>query len=260
MKMFLTRMGNGSKIIVTGDMTRSTCRASMRSGLVDAVHRLKNIERIGIVYLDENDIVRHPLVQRIVRGLRGRQAAQDERVTASRPAPRRRHAAWAERASDVPEPCSRPLGTRSGPVERPHGTRGATSRWLPRLSPRRRSSRARRRLADDHRCSSPCWPIALGPAAAAIAPGEIHAARPARSASTFEVVDVEPQTGMGASEDCDRPTPPVVEKYPPASADRQARPADHTSGSSTLLHEEHRAYLRSLPPRDQLAARLSPCS
>jgi phosphate starvation-inducible PhoH-like protein len=40
--------------------------ASMRSGLADAVHRLKGIEGIGIVYLDENDIVRHPLVQRIV--------------------------------------------------------------------------------------------------------------------------------------------------------------------------------------------------
>src|SRR5262245_60293156 len=66
MKMFLTRMGHGSKIIVTGDITQVDLPQSMRSGLADAIHRLKGIERIGIVYLDENDIVRHPLVQRIV--------------------------------------------------------------------------------------------------------------------------------------------------------------------------------------------------
>jgi phosphate starvation-inducible PhoH-like protein len=66
MKMFLTRMGHGSKIIVTGDITQVDLPGHMRSGLADAIHRLKGIERIGIVYLDENDIVRHPLVQRIV--------------------------------------------------------------------------------------------------------------------------------------------------------------------------------------------------
>src|SRR5437764_9109676 len=66
MRMFLTRMGHGSKIVVTGDVTQVDLPTTMRSGLSDAVHRLKGIERIGIVYLDENDIVRHPLVQRIV--------------------------------------------------------------------------------------------------------------------------------------------------------------------------------------------------
>jgi phosphate starvation-inducible protein PhoH and related proteins len=66
MRMFLTRMGHGSKIVVTGDITQVDLPSTMRSGLSDAVHRLKGIERIGIVYLDENDIVRHPLVQRIV--------------------------------------------------------------------------------------------------------------------------------------------------------------------------------------------------
>jgi phosphate starvation-inducible PhoH-like protein len=67
MKMFLTRMGNGSKIIVTGDVTQIDLPRQMRSGMIDAVHRLKDIEQIAIVYLDEHDIVRHPLVQRIVR-------------------------------------------------------------------------------------------------------------------------------------------------------------------------------------------------
>jgi phosphate starvation-inducible PhoH-like protein len=66
MKMFLTRMGNGSKIIVTGDVTQIDLPPHARSGLVDALHRFRNIERIGLVYLDEHDIVRHPLVQRIL--------------------------------------------------------------------------------------------------------------------------------------------------------------------------------------------------
>src|SRR5229473_8013549 len=67
MKMFLTRMGNGSKVIVTGDVTQVDLPRQMRSGLVDAVHRLRDLERIAIIYLNEHDIVRHPLVQQIVR-------------------------------------------------------------------------------------------------------------------------------------------------------------------------------------------------
>lgn len=67
MKMFLTRMGHGSKMIVTGDITQIDLPRDIRSGLVDAIHRLRNIERIGIVYLSEADIVRHPLVHQIVR-------------------------------------------------------------------------------------------------------------------------------------------------------------------------------------------------
>jgi phosphate starvation-inducible PhoH-like protein len=67
MKMFLTRMGNGSKIIVTGDVTQIDLPRQTRSGLIDALHRLRGIERIAIVHLDETDIVRNPLVQKIVR-------------------------------------------------------------------------------------------------------------------------------------------------------------------------------------------------
>jgi phosphate starvation-inducible PhoH-like protein len=67
MKMFLTRMGNGSKIIVTGDVTQVDLPKQTRSGLTDAVHRLRDVERIAIVYLDEHDIVRNPLVQLILR-------------------------------------------------------------------------------------------------------------------------------------------------------------------------------------------------
>jgi phosphate starvation-inducible protein PhoH and related proteins len=67
MKMFLTRMGNGSKIIVTGDITQVDLPRQMRSGLIDAVHRLRDLDQIAIIYLNESDIVRHPLVQKIVR-------------------------------------------------------------------------------------------------------------------------------------------------------------------------------------------------
>jgi phosphate starvation-inducible PhoH-like protein len=67
MKMFLTRMGNGSKIIVTGDVTQVDLPRQMRSGLMDAAHRLRNLERVAIVHLSEQDIVRHPLVTQIVK-------------------------------------------------------------------------------------------------------------------------------------------------------------------------------------------------
>jgi phosphate starvation-inducible PhoH-like protein len=67
MKMFLTRLGNGSKVIVTGDITQVDLPRETRNGLTDAVHRLRDIKQIAVVYLDETDIVRHPLVQQIVR-------------------------------------------------------------------------------------------------------------------------------------------------------------------------------------------------
>jgi phosphate starvation-inducible protein PhoH and related proteins len=67
MKMFLTRMGMNSKIIVTGDITQIDLPPTLKSGLVDAAQRLKGIPRLAIVYLDEKDIVRHALVQQIVK-------------------------------------------------------------------------------------------------------------------------------------------------------------------------------------------------
>jgi phosphate starvation-inducible PhoH-like protein len=66
MKMFLTRMGAGSKIVVSGDVTQIDLPPKARSGLVDAISRLHGIEGIASVKLSTADIVRHPLVQRIV--------------------------------------------------------------------------------------------------------------------------------------------------------------------------------------------------
>ncbi len=67
MKMFLTRMGFSSKIVVTGDITQIDLPRDKKSGLRDAERVLKNIEGIEFMYLSEADVVRHPLVQRIVR-------------------------------------------------------------------------------------------------------------------------------------------------------------------------------------------------
>ena len=67
MKMFLTRMGHASKIVVTGDLTQTDLPRTVRSGLADAVHRLRDVDGLSIVYLDQGDIVRNPIVTRIVK-------------------------------------------------------------------------------------------------------------------------------------------------------------------------------------------------
>src|SRR5699024_5592049 len=66
MKMFLTRLGFGSKMIVTGDETQIDLPGSTRSGLVESVKRLQDIKGIAINRMDENDVVRHPLVSKII--------------------------------------------------------------------------------------------------------------------------------------------------------------------------------------------------
>ena len=65
-RMFLTRMGWNTKMIITGDMTQIDLPHSQKSGLIEALHILNNVEGIGIVTLDRRDIVRHKLVTRIV--------------------------------------------------------------------------------------------------------------------------------------------------------------------------------------------------
>ena len=67
MKMFVTRLGFGSKAVITGDITQIDLPSSRRSGLLEAGEALKNVEGISFVHFDETDVVRHQLVQRIVR-------------------------------------------------------------------------------------------------------------------------------------------------------------------------------------------------
>ena len=67
MKMFLTRMGEGSKTVVTGDVTQVDLPEGKTSGLVHAVDILKDVEGIEICRLTDKDVVRHPMVMRIIR-------------------------------------------------------------------------------------------------------------------------------------------------------------------------------------------------
>lgn len=66
-KMFLTRLGENSKMVITGDLTQIDLPAGHTSGLKHAVKILKDINDIGIIRLSEKDVVRHPLVQQIVK-------------------------------------------------------------------------------------------------------------------------------------------------------------------------------------------------
>ena len=66
LKMFLTRLGIGGKMIVTGDLTQVDLPASQKSGLRDAIERFQDIKGLRIIEFDEKDIIRHPLVKHIV--------------------------------------------------------------------------------------------------------------------------------------------------------------------------------------------------
>ena len=67
MKMFLTRLGFGSKIVITGDITQIDLPDNRRSGLVQAMHVLKDVEDIAIDRFTDKDVVRHKLVQDIIQ-------------------------------------------------------------------------------------------------------------------------------------------------------------------------------------------------
>jgi len=67
MKMFLTRLGFDSKAVVTGDITQVDLPPDKRSGLVEAIEVLRGVEGLGFMAFDERDVVRHPLVQSILR-------------------------------------------------------------------------------------------------------------------------------------------------------------------------------------------------
>ena len=73
MKMFLTRMGFGSKSVVTGDITQVDLARGQKSGLVDAQEVLKNVRGIAFTRFGTEDVVRHPLVQRIVNAYENRE-------------------------------------------------------------------------------------------------------------------------------------------------------------------------------------------
>ena len=80
MKMFLTRIGFGSKVIVTGDLTQKDLPAGQQSGLDVALKILKGIPEIGICMFSSRDVVRHPLVQKIVRAYDEYEAKQAKKA------------------------------------------------------------------------------------------------------------------------------------------------------------------------------------
>jgi phosphate starvation-inducible PhoH-like protein len=78
MKMFLTRMGNNSKAVITGDITQIDLPNPRKSGLLDAINVLNGVEGIMFCHFDDADVVRHPLVQRVVRAYESAKPRQQE--------------------------------------------------------------------------------------------------------------------------------------------------------------------------------------
>ncbi|MDE6768241.1 MAG: PhoH family protein [Muribaculaceae bacterium] len=89
MKMFLTRLGVNSRMIITGDATQIDLPRSVQSGLLQSLRILRGVEGIGIIEYEKKDIVRHPLVQRIVDAYEAKEKKVDaefeENLAASRP-------------------------------------------------------------------------------------------------------------------------------------------------------------------------------
>src|SRR5439155_3956011 len=75
MKMFLTRLGEGSRMVVTGDPSQVDLPVGARSGLADALEALRGLDNIAVVRFTEKDVVRHPLVARIVGAYDSRDSA-----------------------------------------------------------------------------------------------------------------------------------------------------------------------------------------
>ena len=76
MKMFLTRMGQTAQFIVTGDMSQIDLPSKQRSGLSYALDALKGVEDIGVVRLNQNDVIRHPLVKKIIEAFEKKEASE----------------------------------------------------------------------------------------------------------------------------------------------------------------------------------------
>lgn len=79
MKMFLTRLGEGARMVITGDITQRDLSDGKKSGLEDAVELLKGVEDVGIIYLTAQDVIRHKLVKNIVKAYENRDKKDDYR-------------------------------------------------------------------------------------------------------------------------------------------------------------------------------------
>lgn len=79
MKMFLTRLGQNSKAVITGDVTQIDLPDPKKSGLIEAVELLQGIEGISFVYFTKKDVVRHPIVQKIIEAYERKQASEEKK-------------------------------------------------------------------------------------------------------------------------------------------------------------------------------------
>ncbi|MCS4488693.1 PhoH family protein [Streptococcus sp. SQ9-PEA] len=80
MKMFLTRLGFNSKMIVNGDTSQIDLPRNVKSGLIDATEKLKNIEQIDFIYLSAKDVVRHPVVAEIITAYEDKEIAEETKT------------------------------------------------------------------------------------------------------------------------------------------------------------------------------------
>ena len=153
MKMVLTRMGEGTRMVITGDLTQVDLPAGVRSGLRDALETLEGVPGIGVVRLDKRDVVRHPLVARIVDAYEQREAAAGEqrREAPPRDAPRTRprpaNRRWtltlvaAPRGGD-PDAGQSSLPSRPGAALVPQCRAHRHARGAARAGPRQRALRS----------------------------------------------------------------------------------------------------------------------
>src|ERR1700728_3426872 len=97
MKMFLTRLGNGAKAVITGDLTQTDLPNPKKSGLLEALHVLDGVEGIKFCHFEDVDVVRHQLVQRIVRAYDSYKAAEQLPLAIDMPGERSDAVPMAER-------------------------------------------------------------------------------------------------------------------------------------------------------------------
>jgi len=89
MKMFLTRIGFGSTAVITGDLTQTDLPKGSKSGLTQALHVLDNVKGIGSTTFIASDVVRHPIVQRIVEAYNKADQTRDDAQAYEKPRGRR---------------------------------------------------------------------------------------------------------------------------------------------------------------------------
>nr|WP_241771182.1 PhoH family protein [Acidisphaera rubrifaciens] len=122
MKMFLTRMGEGTRMVITGDLSQIDLPPGTRSGLADALETLEGLPGIGVVRFDRRDVVRHPLVARIVDAYdRRTDAARDRRA---RPAGRQEGPAPGDPTDGDPTAGDRTGGDRTAEGRKSEGRTG----------------------------------------------------------------------------------------------------------------------------------------